>query len=117
MKKPLGSILVFIFLIGCGHAVVQHPGAVNSFDNNAYDTLRIEEAALLSAKASLATSPQISTAYTAAKEQYNITIVLYKTYHLAAVAGKNPSSTELSASIADLVAKIAAILKATGVVK
>lgn len=102
---------------GCAKGVVQHPGAVNSFDNGAYDTLRIEEAALLKAKSSLASTPQITVAYNAAKAQYNLTLPLYKTYHLALVAGQNPDTTALSAAIADLVAKVSLILKATGVVK
>lgn len=115
MRKTF--LIVALFLVGCAKGVVQHPGAVNSFDNAVYDTLRIEEAALLSAKASLSTTPQITPAYNLAKEQYNTTIQLYKVYHLAAVAGTNPDTTALSASISSLVAKVADILKSTGVVK
>src|SRR5689334_5487220 len=110
MKKLL---LVSCLLLGsCANQqppTIQHPGAVNAFDNYAYDTLRIEEKALLEAKAHLSTTPLIVPAYNAAKEQYNTTIAAYKTYHLALVAGQNPDNSALAAQITELVAKVLAL--------
>jgi hypothetical protein len=100
-----------LFLSSCAKPTVQHPGALNSFDNNAYDTLRVEEKTLLSIKADLPTTPLLTPAYNLAKEQYNTTIAAYKTYHLALQAGSNPDTTALSAAITDLVARVAAIFK------
>jgi len=110
MRKLI--FISFLFLYGCGQAVIQHPGAVNSFDNYAYDTLRVEEKTLLDIKSKLPTTTELTPLYDVAKQQYNTTISAYKVYHLTAVAGSNPDQTALNQQIIDLVAKVAAIFRA-----
>ena len=116
MKKTL-LLSAILFLGSCGHAVVQHPGALNSFDNYAYDTLRVEEVALNQAKTTLPQFPALQKSFDTIKVQYNDTIAAYKVYHLALLAGKNPDTAALDLSIKDLIVKVGEFLKATGVVQ
>ena len=112
MRKLL--FVSILLLASCGKATVQHPGALNSFDNYAYDTLIVEQAALNQAKSLVTQFPSIKAPLNLAITEYNTTMIAYKAYHLALQAGKNPEQTGLSASINDLVTKVAAIMKATG---
>ncbi len=106
-------LIAALLLSSCAQPVIQHPGAVNSFDNYAYDTLRVEEIALNKAKADtvVQNNPTLKAAYELAKTQYNTTITAYKTYHLSAVAGSNPDTTALAASIAELVLRVTKLLQ------
>ena len=113
MRKIL--FVSILLLASCGKATVQHPGAFNSFDNYAYDTLIVEQAALNRAKASISKFPGIKTSLNIAIDEYNTSMAAYKVYHLALQAGKNPDTTSLRGQIDDLIGKVAAILKATGV--
>ncbi len=96
-------LIAALLLSSCAQPVIQHPGAVNSFDNYAYDTLRVEEIALNKAKADtvVQNNPTLKAAYELAKTQYNTTITAYKTYHLSALA----------ASIAELVLRVTKLLQ------
>lgn len=115
MKKLL---FISVLLLGsCGKAVVTHPGALNSFDNYAYDTLRVEEVALNTAKAEIPKFPALQGAYDSIKIQYNDTIAAYKVYHLALKAGGNPDTTQLDFNIKELIVKVGELLKSTGVVQ
>lgn len=115
MKKLF--FIPILLLSSCAPPTVQHPGALNSFDNYAYDTLRVEEVALNSAKVNLANFPALLPTFNIIKIQYNDTIAAYKVYHLALQAGKNPDTAALDLNIKDLVVKIGELLQATGLVK
>lgn len=109
MKKLL--LISILFLSACVRPTVQHPGALNSFDNSAYDTLIVEQAAINQAKTLVKDFPAIKAPLNVAVQEYDTTMAAYKVYHLALAAGKNPDVTLIASSIQDLVVKVAAILK------
>ena len=108
MKLFLCSI---VFLTGCASAVVQHPGALNSFDNFAYDSLITEQAAINQAKTEIAQFPSAKTQLNNVIDQYDATMLAYKVYHASLTQGSNPDTTALQTSINSLVANIAALIK------
>ena len=106
-------LLMCLCLADCAkNAVANTPGAINTFDANAYNTLISVQASLTQAKTLITptTPPAVRTALNAAGAAYNVAMDAYKTYHAALVAGGTPDSTTLSAQISKLVTDIAAIV-------
>lgn len=109
--KSLLLILAISLISSCASAPVQHPGALNSFDNTAYDTLISEQAAINQAKTTIAQYPQMKATLNAAIDQYNITENAYKVYHTALVQGTKPDQAALQAQINLLVTNVAMLVK------
>ena len=106
----LGPVLIIAILIlmSCASApVIQHPGAINSFDSNAYDTLITEQAAIEQAKLNIAQFPQFKTQLNNVIAQYNVTMEAYKIYHNAG----SGDIASLQSQISSLVTNVAALIK------
>ena len=94
MKKFLPIVLV-VAMLGCASATYKaHPGSVNLFDSQTYDTLFVTHSVIESAKASLTAgsfTPAVAAAVKAAVDDlvtaYNVADTAYLVYHSAAVAG------------------------------
>lgn len=104
----LFALLLPVTLVSCGHGAVQHPGAVNAFDSNAYDSLVTAQAAIEQAKTNL--PPQFKTQLNQVIAGYNTAMNAYKTYHSASVQGTAPDPAALQAQIDQLVASVAALM-------
>src|SRR6185369_14413075 len=77
----IASTLLVLTLTSCASAPIQHPGAINAFDSNAYDALITEQAAIEQAKSNINSFPQFKTQLNNVIAQYNVTMDAYKTYH------------------------------------
>jgi hypothetical protein len=97
-SRSLACIAVFalaISLTSCAARPV-HPGAANSFDSAAYDSLLVTHSIIESTKTDLATSEtfpasivgNVRTALSYLIDSYNIAQKAYVTYHAAALLGK-----------------------------
>lgn len=105
----LGPVLIAaIILSACTNPTVQHPGAINAFDNTAYDTLITEQAAIEQAKVNIAQFPQFKNQLNNVIAQYNVTMEAYKVYHNAGALGDISS---LQSKISSLVTNVAALVK------
>ena len=95
MKKAnIAIALVLVTLGACGKAYQVHPGAVNTFDSQAYDTLIVAKAAIDQCKTDVsngtftgAVLANVETALNGLITAYNVMDSAYQVYHAAAVAG------------------------------
>jgi hypothetical protein len=107
---------LFLLLAGCvKNATVSHPGAINAFDSNAYDSLVTAQGAIDAAKPLAVTQAQkdvinkVIAAYNAAKSAYLL-------YHSQVAAGGNVDTATLQAQLTALVtatANLATQIKGT----
>lgn len=91
MKRVL--LITVLLLAGCA-AHTQHPGAVNKFDSDSYDTVLVTHNIIETTKTDLASnlfsasiSGNVKDALNKLIQGYNIADTAYKTYHTAALAG------------------------------
>jgi hypothetical protein len=95
MKLKSFVLVLVLFVVGCAsQTYVVHPGAVNVFDSQSYDTLLVTHSVIESTKADLAAGKfpgsvgtSVSTALNALVTSYNVADTAYLTYHAAASAG------------------------------
>ena len=115
-RKIYLPILAMLLIAACAK-VPLHPGAVNAFDSEAYDTLISVQAAIQSAKTQVATTPALAQ-YKPQLDQaiaaYNTTQAAYKVYHASATPTSTPPA-DLQASITSLVAQVGKLLTSLGV--
>lgn len=108
MKIIITLLLSTILLVtGCGKATVPHPGAINAFDSNMYDTLLTAQAAIEAAKAHINDFPAMRSELNTVIAAYNTTMTAYKTYHAAGTG----NSAELGNQITALTASVAGLIK------
>ena len=112
-----GAVVVaalILILAACAttNTAPSHPGAINSFDSTAYDTLITVQASINQAKTLITTYPQFKTDLNTTIAAYNAAQAAYKTYHTAGASG---STTALQTQLQALVAQVAALLKNLGV--
>jgi len=88
------ALLAAVALASCAGSYQVHPGAVNVFDSQAYDSLLVAHATIESTKADLAGNvftaslvPAIKKALNDLIAGYNVADAAYQAYHTAAVAG------------------------------
>lgn len=107
MKKfLLGFILCLT--VGCASANYKvHPGAVNTFDSQSYDTLYITHNVIESTKAQLASNAfppaligGIQVAVNNLVLAYNTADVAYRAYHAAMLAGAIATSQQTDLTVA-----------------
>ena len=109
-------VVSFYSLQGCATATATHPGAINTFDSTAYDTLITVQASINQAKTLIGTYPQFKADLNTAIAAYNVALTAYKTYHQAGSAAATAASTTvLQTQLAALVAQVSALLKNLGV--
>lgn len=104
-------LISVILLSSCASGTIQHPGALNSFDNFAYDSLITEQAAINQAKSEIGQFPQAKTQLNNVIVQYDTTLAAYKAYHALVAAGKNADSVQLQTAINSLITNVAALIK------
>lgn len=73
-----------IITTSCATGTAQHPGAINAFDSQAFDTLLTIQAGIEEAKVQLANTPAAQPALTKLRAGYNTTMAAYKVWHAAA---------------------------------
>ena len=102
MKKLFLVTALAIAMVGCASAkYTVHPGAINLFDSQTYDTLLVTHTVIESAKADLASGKFPSTVASGVKlavdnlvTAYNVADTAYQAYHIAASAGNvTPAQT------------------------
>ena len=90
------AVLPLAFTISCASQnYIVHPGAVNTFDSQTYDTLIVTHSVIESTKADLAAgkfpagkvADGVKAALNALVLSYNVTDTAYLVYHTAAAAG------------------------------
>jgi hypothetical protein len=91
-------LLCLISLSGCAVRTI-HPGAANTFDSDAYDSLLVQDNVIQSTKADLTNGvfpanivQNVKLALNILIEAYNAEDIAYKAYHAAAIAGQ-PTAT------------------------
>jgi hypothetical protein len=97
--------LLILVLAGCAAqnpTTVSHPGAINSFDSNAYDSLVTAQGAIDAAKP-LATSAGQKAILNKVIAAYNEAKNAYLLYHSQLAAGGNVDTAALSAQLTSLV--------------
>jgi hypothetical protein len=102
------SLVTMTGLTGCA-STATHPGAVSTFDSQAYDSLVSIQASIEQAKADFGSDPAAKAPLNRVIAAYNAAQDAYKSYHALAVSGKAPDPTSLQAQISALVADIASI--------
>lgn len=110
MKQVTIVLFLFAFAFGCSKTVTLHPGAVNVFDSNAYDTLLTVQAALETASKEVVNYPNLKPELNHAIDAYNVAMIAYKGYHEAALAGKPTDQASLAAMIKSLSTTVAAVI-------
>lgn len=100
-RKPVVvAALLFLLALGCSHSYVVHPGSINTFDSQTYDTLIVYHDAIESAKADL-TSGQFPVAAKPVLnrfiEAYNTLQGVWTVYHTSGSA--NPDATAVTAAL------------------
>lgn len=104
----LAPLLVIIALLSsCAAPTIQHPGALNSFDSTAYDTLITEQAAIEQAKVNISNFPQFKVQLNNVILQYNTTMEAYKVYHNVGSGDISSLQTQISS----LVTNVASLIK------
>jgi PBP1b-binding outer membrane lipoprotein LpoB len=105
MRARLAPIvLLALILSSCAMnpAAVSHPGAINSFDSNAYDSLVTAQGAIDAAKP-LATSQGQKDVLNQVIASYNTCKNAYLLYHTQMVGGGNVDTTQLASQLTALV--------------
>lgn len=105
-KLVLASIFLLILpllLVGC-HKTIIHPGALNQFDSNAYDSLIVAQAAIDAAKAqpSITNNVMAKAALNKAIGSYNIAYEAYLAYHAGVTKDNVALQTALAQAIVDI---------------
>jgi hypothetical protein len=121
-KLYLLSVAMAIVMTACASANYKpHPGSVNVFDSQTYDTLITTHAVIDSAKSELASgvfTPKVAAAVKAAVNDlvtsYNVADTAYTAYHTAAVAGgvTPAQTTAVTTALANVNAATAALAAA-----
>lgn len=116
-----GAVVVaalILILAACAttNTAPSHPGAINSFDSTAYDTLITVQASINQAKTLIGGFPQFKADLNAAISVYNTTLAAYKIYHTGGSAtATTASTTALQTQMTTLVTQVSALLKELGV--
>jgi hypothetical protein len=112
---PITLALAVLLMSACAKKTyVQHPGALNIFDSQAYDTLLVSQDALNSAKAEFAAGrlpASVKPLINGAVKAYNVARASWLTYR----ATQTPADqAALQKALVDLTAAVAAIPKSQG---
>jgi hypothetical protein len=120
-NRKLAVLLVAVMFYGCAARPI-HPGAANTFDSGAYDSLLVAHSIIESTKTQLSTSdgfpaniaPMVRTTLSYLIDSYNVAQKAYMVYHGAAMQGQATTamSDNLSATLADVNAKTVALTAA-----
>jgi hypothetical protein len=109
--RPFAAALVVALLVACASGgKAPREGAANAFDGQAFDTLLVAQAALEQAKAEVKTRDE-ALAVNKVIAAYNTAEASFRVYHHAATSGGNPSTVELAAQLAGVVADVAALVR------
>lgn len=120
-KRTLyGSIAVLMLLLGgCVKTYKVHPGAANTFDSQAYDSLIIAKAGIDQTKIEMQTNPAIpKDEVNQAVAAYNAARAAYLVYHDAALNGASNLTqfqTDLQNALNALTAALGKVQQAKGV--
>lgn len=116
--KAVVLLIALAIMIGCGKAKPQPlpPGAINTFDADAYNTLVTSQAALKQAKSEFGGLPAAKGPLNAAIDGYNAAEAAWQTYH-AVGGGTDVQAQVLKANLSALVAAIASLEKQFGKIK
>lgn len=85
-----------IITTGCATSAAQHPGAINAFDSQAYDTLLTVQAGIEAAKVQFANTPAAKEPLDKLRALYNTTMNAYKVWH--SVASVDPAAQQALAN-------------------
>lgn len=110
MKKTFLIVAFIVMLASCA-GVQLHPGSANAADSAAYDALRDAQAVIDTARpqfASGALSANLKPLFNKLIAAYDIATPVWKTYHDAALTGKNPDIAVLNKDLADLAKALSA---------
>ena len=102
-----------VMLCGCAVHKPIHPGALNAFDSQAYDTLITTQAALNQARTQIDQTPgyaKFRPEFNKTVEVFNVALAAYKTYH-----GGGGSKAAVETQLAGLGAQLGALLADLGV--
>ncbi len=103
--------VLILILAGCAKSPpVLRPGAINQFDQAAFDTLVTVQAALETASKEIAAFPALKPELNKAIDGFNSTQIAYKAYHEAVSAGKPADQAALDTLIQNLSKSVAAII-------
>lgn len=116
MRRFAPLVLAVLLLGGCKtQGYVQHPGAVNAFDSQSYDSLLVTHSIIETTKADLAAnkfpatiSANVKTSLNNLITAYDVADSAYLAYHAAAVQG-----TATTAQATDVSNKIQVVTNAT----
>lgn len=106
MKRGLAVLVLTVCLASCQHYVA-HPGSVNTFDSQAYDSILVTKTVIDSTKTDIANgvfgslAGTVTTAVDALVTAYNVADTAYQAYHNAAVAG-TATTAQINAVTADI---------------
>ncbi len=115
MNRIKSIILAGCLLLtaGCGRQIrTVHPGAINTYDSVAYDTLIASQAALEESKAQAANKPAYKGGLNHAIESYNTALTFYRVYHNG--VHSNLQLADLNAALEVLAKDIAALQRSLG---
>jgi len=112
-RNRLRTVALALGLAAAGCAAQSykvHPGAANTFDSQAYDSLIIAKAGIDQAKTEIQTNPKISKEYlNDAVKAYNAARGVYLTYHNAAASG-GTNAAQLQADLTNALGALTAAL-------
>jgi len=121
-KLAVLALMTSLYLLAGCAARPLHPGAANSFDSNAYDSLLVTHQVIESTKTQLSTSagfpasiaPNVRTALDYLIDSYNVAQGAYMVYHQAAMNGvaTQAQADKVSTTLADVSAKTQALTAA-----
>lgn len=110
-KRLIPCFLLLVLLVGCAHNVVLRPGALNAFDQAAYESLMMAQSSITQAKALVPQFPAMKAPLNKVIAGYNEALAAYKAYHAAGTG----DTAALDKAIADVVAQTVALLGQMGV--
>jgi len=108
--KKMGLVLAILALAGCAKQATVRPGAVNTFDSQAFDSLVTAQAAIEQASKEITAFPNLKPELNHVIDGYNSAMVAYKAYHEAALAGKPTDQASLAKLIQGLTSAVASII-------
>ena len=109
------AVALLLILAACSTTATAptHPGAINSFDSAAYDTLITVQASINQAKTLIGGFPQFKGDLNTAIAVYNAAISEYKVYHTSTPT--TATTAALQTQLTGLVTQTSALLKNLGV--
>lgn len=109
MRNAILVCVILLSMLGCAakQGATLRPGALNQFDQQAYDVLRTTQATLEQAAKEVVDFPAAKPAYNAAVDAYNAAQAGYKAYHAALEKGQTADQLSVQALLDGLNAALA----------